>query len=382
MDRVLVSTLANGSKPEEIFRMTSEKRVRSVAIRVVGLAVICMTSPAWSQPAWQTCGSNLCSSAGANVGIGTTSPGNKLQVGDNIIPAGGYGLAVNSALYGGWITTNNTGALGFGVANNSDGSTAGNPAFAVYNNPGSGVVEKFRVQWNGNVGIGTTNPPAKLEVDTAYNVPSAPALRVNGWIDMNSSACGLAAIGSNTYLSNDNNFYYSNTHGSAGATAIMFRDCGSDYQAIKFLTGSGATTANAPASMTERMRITSAGNIGIGTAVPQYKLSVNGTIGTKEVVVTNTGWADYVFKPDYRPMPLSEVSSYIEEHHHLPGIPSESEVEKKGVSLGDMQVKLLAKIEELTLHMIQAEEKTERLEKQNRELQERVSRFEGWIIPR
>jgi hypothetical protein len=81
-------------------------------------------------------------------------------------------------------------------------------------------------------------------------------------------------------------------------------------------------------------------------------------------------------------MPLSEVSSYIEEHHHLPGIPSESEVEKKGVSLGDMQVKLLAKIEELTLHMIQAEEKTERLEKQNRELQERVSRFEGWIIPR
>jgi len=134
--------------------------------------------------------------------------------------------------------------------------------------------------------------------------------------------------------------------------------------------------------MTERMRITSAGNIGIGTAVPQYKLSVNGTIGTKEVVVTNTGWADYVFKPDYRPMPLSEVSSYIEEHHHLPGIPSESEVEKKGVSLGDMQVKLLAKIEELTLHMIQAEEKTERLEKQNRELQERVSRFEGWIIPR
>lgn len=88
----------------------------------------------------------------------------------------------------------------------------------------------------------------------------------------------------------------------------------------------------------DRFVIDSSGNVGIGTTAPQYKLSVNGTIGTKEVVVTNTGWADYVFKPDYRPLSLTEISSYIEEHHHLPGIPSESEVEEKGVSLGDLQV--------------------------------------------
>jgi len=360
--------------------MTSVWLIRSSMSRVlVGMAMACLASPLWSQ-SWQTCGSNLCSSAGASVGVATTSPSNKLQIGDNIIPAGGYGLVANSPTYGGWVTTNSTGALGFGVANNSDGSSAVNPAFAVYNNPGSGVVEKFRVQWNGNVGIGTTNPPAKLEIDTAYNVPSAPALRVNAWIDMNSSACGLAAIGSNAYLSNDNNFYYSNTHGSAGAAAIMFRDCGTDYQAIKFLTGSGATTANAAASLTERMRITSAGNVGIGTAVPQYKLSVNGTIGTKEVVVTNTGWADYVFKPDYRQMSLTEVSNYIDEHHHLPGIPSEAEVQEKGVSLGELQVKLLAKIEELTLHLIQADEKNTRLEQQNRELQEHDREIEARIV--
>jgi hypothetical protein len=67
--------------------------------------------------------------------------------------------------------------------------------------------------------------------------------------------------------------------------------------------------------------------------------------------------------------PLAEVASYIKEHHHLPEIPSEAEVKEKGVGVGDMQAKLLAKIEELTLHLIQADEK-------NLELQERIGRLE------
>lgn len=356
--------------------MKPVKSVRSVTNRAfVSLALVCMTSPLWSQPAWQTCGSNLCASSGANVGIGTTNASNKLAV-----EGGGASLGSSTYLNASFYQ-DQTGYRGIALGYNSSASIGviagisnGGPSqLAFWNANASGQWgEKVRIDPSGNVGIGTTTPPAKLEIDTAYNVPSAPALRVNAWIDVNSSACGLAAIGSNAYLSSDNNFYYSNTHSSAGATAIMFRDCGTDYQAIKFLTSSGATTANAQASMTERMRISSAGNVGIGTAAPQYKLSVNGTIGTKEVVVTNTGWADYVFKPDYRPMPLAEVSSYIEEHHHLPGIPSESEVQEKGVSLGDMQVKLLAKIEELTLHVIQAEERNTRLEQTNRDLQEQT----------
>lgn len=112
------------------------------------------------------------------------------------------------------------------------------------------------------------------------------------------------------------------------------------------------------------------GNVGIGTANPQYLLSVNGTIGTKDVIVTNTGWSDYVFRPGYRLRPLSEVRAYIEAHHNLPDIPSEAEVKEKGVSVGELQAKLLAKIEELTLHMIQAEQ-------ENRELLERVARLEA-----
>jgi predicted DNA-binding protein YlxM (UPF0122 family) len=129
--------------------------------------------------------------------------------------------------------------------------------------------------------------------------------------------------------------------------------------------------------------VTSSGNVGIGTANPQYLLSVNGTIGTKDVIVTNTGWSDYVFQPGYRLRPLSEVSAYIQTHHHLPDIPSEAEVKEKGVSVGEMQSKLLAKVEELTLHMIQQDKENRDLrehmtqqEKENKELRERLAQLE------
>jgi hypothetical protein len=125
------------------------------------------------------------------------------------------------------------------------------------------------------------------------------------------------------------------------------------------------------------MVLAAGGNVGIGTMNPTSKLSVNGTVQAKEVVV-NTGWADYVFAPAYRLKPLSEVATYIRQNHHLPEIPSEAEVRDKGVGLGEMQSKLLAKIEELTLHMIQEHERNDRLEqkiqdlqKQNVELRER-----------
>src|ERR1035438_9269436 len=79
----------------------------------------------------------------------------------------------------------------------------------------------------------------------------------------------------------------------------------------------------------------------------------------------------------YRLKPLKEVATYIEAHHHLPDIPSAKEVEAKGVNLGEMQSKLLAKVEELTLHMIEADKRNERLERQNEELRDRVLRLEN-----
>lgn len=135
------------------------------------------------------------------------------------------------------------------------------------------------------------------------------------------------------------------------------------------------TTTLGTSARVERMRIDSAGRVGIGTTTPRYLLSVNGTIGAKEVLITGTGWSDYVFRKQYRLRPLDEVKAYIDKQHHLPGIPSEQEVKEKGVGLAEMQAKLLAKIEELTLHLIhQADE--------NRELRARVARLEKAQIDR
>ena len=106
------------------------------------------------------------------------------------------------------------------------------------------------------------------------------------------------------------------------------------------------------------------GNIGIGTTSPSNKLSVNGTIRAKEVRV-NTGWSDFVFEEDYALPTLEEVASHIKAHKHLPDIPSAAEVEAEGVELGTISSKLLQKIEELTLYVIEQEKRIEALEAEN-----------------
>ena len=121
-----------------------------------------------------------------------------------------------------------------------------------------------------------------------------------------------------------------------------------------------------------RMIITPDGKVGIATLNPTYQLTVNGTIAATEVMVTNSIGADYVFRPGYRLRPLSEVNTYIQTHHHLPDIPSETEVRQKGLTVGDMETKLLAKVEELTLHLI-------RQEKENQDLRERIGRLEKQV---
>jgi hypothetical protein len=120
------------------------------------------------------------------------------------------------------------------------------------------------------------------------------------------------------------------------------------------------------------------GNIGVGATEPAYKLSVKGTIGCGEVIVEDvSGWADFVFEDDYNLMSLKDLENYIKVNKHLPEIPTTAEVEENGISVGEMNAKLLQKVEELTLYTIQQQEIIEAL-KENLEAQnKRIEKLEN-----
>jgi hypothetical protein len=102
------------------------------------------------------------------------------------------------------------------------------------------------------------------------------------------------------------------------------------------------------------------GNIGIGITDPNEKLAVKGKIRAQEIKVEATNWPDYVFAKDYRLPSLRETEQHIKDKGHLPGIPSAEEVKANGVDLGEMNAKLLQKIEELTLHLIKLEKNNDK----------------------
>lgn len=115
---------------------------------------------------------------------------------------------------------------------------------------------------------------------------------------------------------------------------------------------------------TEVMRITSTGNLLLGTPNDNvaYKFSCLGAIRCTKVVV-EIGWADYVFAKNYKLMPLNDVESFIATNKHLPNIPSAKEIEEKGLDIGAVQSKQMEKIEELTLYIIELNKRISELEK-------------------
>lgn len=123
------------------------------------------------------------------------------------------------------------------------------------------------------------------------------------------------------------------------------------------------------------------GKIGIGTKTPDELLTVKGKIHAQEVLVDLNGAVapDYVFesyflgsseiKPQYTLLSLDEIAAYVEKYYHLPGVPSAKEMEKEGLSLKEMNLLLLEKIEELTLYAIEQQKEIDALK-------EKVSKIE------
>jgi hypothetical protein len=116
------------------------------------------------------------------------------------------------------------------------------------------------------------------------------------------------------------------------------------------------------------------GKLGIGTTSPDYPLTVNGSVHAKEVRVDlNVPAPDYVFEKEYKLTSLEDIKNYIDQNKHLPEVPSAKEMEKNGVQLGEMNMILLKKIEELTLYVIELKKEYESAKTQMRNMQSEIN---------
>lgn len=242
------------------------------------------------------------------VGIGTTVPGHKMHV-----------------TGGDFFLESTTGAFRYGN-NGGDqwglGTLGGGQNLLFRTSPdGTTFTTQHQFAQNGNVGFGTgsTTPAARLHVSTT----SSEVARLNG---------------TNPYLS-----FHDNTDGYKGYLW---------YDGTNMVLGAVATN------------IRLSGNVVLGSApAVGYRLSVDGKAIFEEArVQLSTAWPDYVFAHDYKLLSLGELERSIARHKHLPNMPAASEVEKNGFDLGDMNKRLVEKVEELTLYIIDLDKKKNALE--------------------
>ncbi|MGH7454033.1 MAG: hypothetical protein ACRENG_21960, partial [bacterium] len=311
-------------------------------------------------------GGIILSPGSGKVGIGTSSPAGKLDVSGAFYTGGGSIVlrAQDGTNEGGQLRFDGAGTNRHFYFDNFTGS------LRFISQDSSGESEKIRILNNGAVGIGTTAPGAyKLNVNGSMFVGNAITSPSSGTL------LGNTDTGSGIILDHTGFGFISSSNWKYGILLDPDGGQGAEYFAVyDNLAKSQITDANAFVKFNPNGNSwINTGNLGIGTSNPPtgFKLAVNGKIKAKEIVVDTTGWADFVFAEDYPLTPLAEVEQYIKTNKHLPGIPSEREVAENGVSLGEMQAKLLQKIEELTLYVIELKKENELLHKRVSSLKKR-----------
>jgi len=291
-----------------------------------------------------------------NVGIGTNNPQAPLHVAGDV--------KIGARIY---LTTANAHTDGsYGVIGLSTGVPGKNVVFYNYDGPayelmtlngttGSAAINSGGLTVSGNVGIGTASPAFKLDVEGGARVRN-PSTSLHAYTSYKIqgpnyvSGLEIAFFGNNN-ITSDLNWSYG---GGAGSAAIV------NVNAKPLTFGT---------SNVGRMIIDAVGNVGIGTFSPDAKLTVKGNIHTQGVDIDMSGAVgpDYVFEKDYDLLPLYELETYINQNKHLPEVPSAKEMEANGLDVLEMNLILLKKVEELTLHLIEIK-KT--VQKQNERITE------------
>ena len=275
------------------------------------------------------------------VGIGTNSPKERFQIGNSYSFHDG-GHKVIGFLY------TPTGAVDLDASKYSAeirfDPTSGNLRFGTSSAIDSSPVSHLYITKSGKFGTGTATPGARLEVGGSEGATPSILIR---------------------------NKSYTSTH-SAGTVALQFafsNHIGPKVEAYKVstnITGLKLYTEygfNA-SQLAMTFKPTSSGtNVGIGTTNIDEKLTVNGNIRSEEVKVEVVDPPDYVFAKDYNLRTLNETEQFIDANQHLPEVPSAVEMLANGISLGEMNMLLLKKIEELTLHQIEQNKQIVELQK-------------------
>ncbi|WP_336958635.1 hypothetical protein [Chryseobacterium contaminans] len=250
-------------------------------------------------------------SPNGNVGIGTENPQQKLDVRGTITSQvasneGGAVFLQNPNKTAGtahqWAIYNMTGGYGNGLQ------------FWSYSADGNSYGSRMTIADNGNVGIGTASPQAKLDVAGNISIAGESTLQLSGF-DTNHGLKYTHKTFANTVIDGPVLYGY-----SGGALGVKQDNLGVEKIALQW-------KAN--------------GNV-----------AIFGKLEAKDVVITATPTADHVFASNYNLREIDELEKFISEKSHLPEIPSAKEMTDSGLSVGDFQIKLLQKIEELTLYMI------------------------------